>query len=82
MEVILGEADEKNKRKIGQALAQYGNEYQEQTENIERAKMIQKSIVERAGREGITKDMIASYCVAINLDDFNLDVLIQAAKGE
>uniref|UniRef100_A0AAU8AY63 HTH XrE protein n=1 Tax=Dulem virus 29 TaxID=3145747 RepID=A0AAU8AY63_9CAUD len=82
MEVILDEADEKNKRKIGQALAQYGDEYQEQTENIERAKMIQKSIIERAEREGITKGMIASYCVAINLDDFNLDVLIQATKGE
>ena len=80
MEEVIEEADEKNKKGFSQSLINYGEQYQTQIDNIERAKKVQKSIIEMAKREGITKEMVIAYCQTSALEDFNKDVLIAAIK--
>lgn len=82
MEEVLEEADSKNKKGFSAALVLYGERYKKHMRDIELAKECQKSIIEIAKREGITKNMILSYCSVADLDNFNKEVLICAVRED
>lgn len=82
MEEVLNESDLKNKKGFSESLIKYGEMFRKELFNIELSKKSQKSIIEKAKREGLTKDMVLSYCNVIDLDNFDKEVLICAVRED
>lgn len=82
MEEVVAEADEKNKKGFAASLREFGEQYIQYQNSLERAKLCIKDVFEMAEDKGITKDMILSYAAAIKLDNFNAKVLCSAVQQE
>lgn len=82
MEEVIADADEQNKKGLGVALRQFGEDYIRYKNNMECAKECIKSLFEMAKEQGITKGMIMAYAQAITLEEFNVKVLCSAVQQE
>lgn len=82
MEQVVAEADEKNKKGFAVALREFGEQYIQYKNSLDRAKMCIKETIEMAKEKGITKDMLLAYASAVQLEDFNAKVLCSAVQQE
>jgi|GEM_PF-6761693 len=82
IEQVVAEADEKNKKGFAVALREFGEQYIQYKNSLERAKMCIKDTLEMAKEKGITKDMLLAYASAVQLEDFNAKVLCSAVQQE
>lgn len=82
IEQVVAEADEKNKKGFAVALREFGEQYIQYKNSLDRAKMCIKDTIEMAKEKGITKDMLLAYASAVQLEDFNAKVLCSAVQQE
>ena len=82
IEQVVAEADEKNKKGFAVALREFGEQYIQYKNSLDRAKMCIKDTIEMAKDKGITKDMLLAYASAVQLEDFNAKVLCSAVQQE
>lgn len=82
IEQVVSEADEKNKKGFAVALREFGEQYIQYKNSLERAKICIKDTLEMAKGKGITKDMLLAYASAVQLEDFNAKVLCSAVQQE
>ena len=82
MEDVIAESDEKNKKGFAVTLREFGEQYIQYKNSLERAKMCIKDTLEMAKEKGITKDMLLAYASAVQLEDFNAKVLCSAVQQE
>ena len=82
MEQVVAEADEKNKKGFAVALREFGEQYIQYKNSLDRAKECIKDTIEMAKDKGITKDMLLAYASAVQLEDFNAKVLCSAVQQE
>ena len=82
MEQVVAEADEKNKKGFAVALREFGEQYIQYKNSLDRAKMCIKDTIDMAKEKGITKDMLLAYASAVQLEDFNAKVLCSAVQQE
>lgn len=82
IEQVVAEADEKNKKGFAVALREFGEQYIQYKNSLDRAKMCIKDTIDMAKEKGITKDMLLAYASAVQLEDFNAKVLCSAVQQE
>lgn len=82
MDQVVAEADEKNKKGFAVALREFGEQYIQYKNSLDRAKMCIKDTIDMAKEKGITKDMLLAYASAVQLEDFNAKVLCSAVQQE
>jgi len=82
MEQVVAEADEKNKKGFAVALREFGEQYIQYKNSLDRAKECIKDTIDMAKDKGITKDMLLAYASAVQLEDFNAKVLCSAVQQE
>lgn len=82
IEEAIADADEKNKKGFAVALREFGEQYIQYKNSLDRAKMCIKDTIEMAKDKGITKDMLLAYASAVQLEDFNAKVLCSAVQQE
>jgi len=82
IEQVVSEADEKNKKGFAVALREFGEQYIQYKNSLDRAKMCIKDTIDMAKEKGITKDMLLAYASAVQLEDFNAKVLCSAVQQE
>lgn len=82
IEEVIADADEKNKKGFAVALREFGEQYIQYKNSLDRAKMCIKDTIEMAKDKGITKEMLLAYASAVQLEDFNAKVLCSAVQQE
>lgn len=82
IEEAVAEADEQNKKVFAVALREFGEQYIQYKNSLDRAKKCIKDTIEMAKDKGITKDMLLAYASAVQLEDFNAKVLCSAVQQE
>lgn len=82
VEQVVAEADEKNKKGFAVSLREFGEQYIQYKNSLDRAKECIKDTIEMAKDKGITKDMLLAYASAVQLEDFNAKVLCSAVQQE
>lgn len=82
LEDVVAEADEKNKNGFAVSLREFGEQYIQYKNSLERAKKCIKDTLDMAKDKGITKDMLLAYASAVQLEDFNAKVLCCAVQQE